>query len=133
MFGSFLLDQGVEMELDADLDDVVAMLDTEVPNFTSDGYTFQLNVVKGVLGSQWRFLVKPVEVDSGKAIEAPVGLVTISKEEDGTTSLRIPPRSEWGEQPFDEDGHLFTSFILQILEAFQRRGWIDLPGPLPEQ
>lgn len=133
MFGSFLLDQGVEMELGADLNEVVAMLDKEVPNFATDGYGFQLSVVKGVLGSEWRLLVKPVEMGSGVTMESPVGIVTISKEEDGSTLLKIPPRAEWEDDPFDEGGRLFTSFILHVVRAFQRLEWIDLPGPLPEE
>ena len=134
MFGAFLLDQGVEMELDADLNDVLAALDREVPTFSCDSYGFQLNVTKGVLGSQWRFLVNPVDKEEGKAIDAPVGFVIVTRREDGTTSFQIPPRSEWGSsQAFDADGRLFTSFILRILETFQRLGWIDLPGPLPER
>jgi hypothetical protein len=136
MFGSFLLDQGVEMELDAELGEVLSALDREVPSFACDGYGFRLNVVKGVLGSQWRLLVTAVEEDSGEALDSPIGLAIVSREDDGSTSFRIPPRSEWSEshpEVSDADGRLFTSFVLQLFEAFHRLGWMELPGPLPER
>ena len=136
MFGAFLLDEGVEMELDADLREVLAVIDREVPTFSCDNYGFQVNVTRGVVGSQWRFLVNPVDKEAGKAIDAPVGFVIVTREQDGTTSFQVPPRSEWGTpqgRTIDADGRLFTAFIFQILETFQRLGWIDLPGPLPEQ
>ncbi len=136
MFVSFLLDQGVEMELDAELGEVLSALDREVPGFACDGYGFRLNVAKGVLGLQWRLLVTAVEEDSGKALDSPIGLAIVSREDDGSTSFRIPPRAEWSEshpEVSDADGRLFTSFVLQLFEAFQRLGWMELPGPLPEQ
>ena len=92
-----------------------------------------MNVVKGVLGSEWRLLVKPVDMSTGMVMETPVGLITVSKEEDGSTLLKIPPREEWEGDPFDRGGRLFTSFILQVFRVFQRLEWIDLPGPLPEE
>jgi len=134
MFGAFLLDEGVEMELDADLREVLAVIDREVPTFSCDNYGFQVNVTRGVVGSQWRFLVNPVDKEAGKAIDAPVGFVIVTRRQDETTSFQVPPRSEWGSpQTVDADGRLFTAFIFQILETFQRLGWIDLPGPLPER
>jgi len=135
MSASFLLDQGVEMELDAELREVLAVLDREVPTFSCDSYGFQLNVTKGVAGSQWRFLVNLVDREGRRAIDTPVGFAVVTRRQDGTTSFQVPPRSEWGStqgEIIDADGRLFTAFIFQILEVFQRLGWIDLPGPLPE-
>lgn len=132
MWNSFLLDQGVEMELDAELNDVINALDKAVSDFQTENYTFKLSVTKGVLGSQWRFLVNAIDARTKKEVKEPLGFVTVSKEENGTTSLKIPPRSEWEKDPLDTDGRIFTNFIFRIFETFHLQGWIELAGPLPQ-
>jgi hypothetical protein len=132
MLNSFLLDQGVEMELDAEMKEVIDALDKAVSGFQTEDYTFKLSVTKGVLGSQWRFLVNAIGVRTKKEVKAPLGFVTVSKEENGKTSFKIPPKSEWGDDPLDTDGRLFTNFIFRVFETFHLQGWIELAGPLPQ-
>ena len=131
--GHLLLEEGIELELKVEMKEVIALLDSEVPNFAHDGYGYRITSMKGVLGSQWRLLVKPWDLASSTPLTPAVGLIEIDAL-GGGTSLRIPPRAQWGDEEswaFDEGGALFASFVFQLLNAFQNRGFIDLPGQLP--
>ena len=133
-FGRFLLDEGVEMELGADLSEVVALLDREIPKFEYEGYGYRISSSKGIAGSQWRFLVKPWDTTSACELESAVGLVEVYGLEDGSTSLRVPPRYNWADEwtkAFDEEGRFFTSFVSQLLNALSSEGLVKLPGQLP--
>ena len=133
-FARFLLEEGVELDLKVDMRHVIALLDSEVPNFSYNGYGYRISPTKGVLGSQWRLLVKPMDRDSDAELNPAVGFIEIDQLEDGHVSFRIPPRHQWGDdeaRAFDEEGDVFASFIFQILNTFQGRGLIDLPGQLP--
>ena len=133
--GHFLLDQGMEVELKAEIGEVISLLDSEVPKFECDGYGYRISSAKGVMGSQWRLLVEPTMEDGNAAPPLPaVGLIEIFSLGDGGTSLRIPPRDRLsGGEPatFDQDGRIFSSFIFQLLNMLQSEGFVDLPGRLP--
>ena len=132
--GHLLLEEGVEMELKADMSEVISLLDSEVPSFSYDGYGYRVTSLKGVLGSQWRLIVKPWDRASDAELSPMVGFIEVDKLEAGGVGFRIPPRDQWGDDEasaFDEEGKLFASFVFQILNTFQRHGFIDLPGQLP--
>ena len=133
-FGRFVLEEGVEMELKAEMKDVIAFLDSEVPKFDCDGHGYRISSLKGVVGSEWRLLVKTQDMANSAEPAPSVGLIEMDKLDDGRVSFRIPSRdfSNDGEAiSFDESGKYFTSFVFQLLEAFRSRGFIELPGQLP--
>ena len=133
-FSEFLLEEGVEMELSAELNDVIGVLDEAVPSFSYTGYGYQIDSSKGVVGKGWKLLVKPRDLATSTQLHPAVGFIELDKMEDGKTSCRVPPRDQWGDdeaKDFDEDGKVFASFIFHLLNTFQGQGFINLPGPLP--
>ena len=135
-FGNVLLEEGVEVELKTGLQEVMAILDQEVPDFTHNGYGYQVSSMKGVVGSRMQILIKPWDRDSGVELAPAVGYIDVYAVEGGSVNFRIPPRDEWGDEEavaFDEDGKFFSSFISQILNAFQDKGLLRLPGQIPVQ
>ncbi len=134
-FSMVLLEEGVEMDLPAELSDVLAMLDSEVPGFSCDKYGYKLSsVTRARLGSRWDLLVRLVDLEVNAVIEAPVGIVEVEKTGDYQVHFRIPPRSEEdfpGINEYDPTGRLFGSLICHLLNTFQNKGLIKLPGMLP--
>jgi hypothetical protein len=133
MFGTFLIDQGIELNMRVEMDDVLRVLDQEVATFSHGGFGYQLEAGKVVLGAQWQLLVRPVNLQPGKVEETAIGYIVISLTDDGV-SLQIPPRYEWhtlDAQKFDADGSYFTAFLLKLMSALQRRQLLELPWPLP--
>ena len=134
--GHLLLEEGMELELKADIKDVIALIDSEVPNFSYGGYGYRTSSLRAVLGSQWKLLIKPWDRATATELSPTVALIEVDKLESGSVSVRIPPRDRWGDDEavgFDGEGNIFASFIFQLLNAFQRRGLVDLPGQLPIQ
>lgn len=142
MFSQFLLAEGITIEMEEPLEEVLGALEQAVAGFTYDEYGYHLAPRRGRLGAEWHLVVKPrLRVENGqeanKVIEAAIGYVTVARGEEGGSVLTIPPRDTWASyggaeaQQFDGEGRLFTSFILQLLNAFQERGLLDLPGTLP--
>jgi len=134
MFGHFLLDQGVELELQAKLGQVLEFIDQDLPHFHCGDYGYDVSSGKGVVNAEWKLMVKPRHLGTSTVLDAPVGYLMLEKLSDDVTGFKIPPRVEWGseqERPSDQEVRLFTSFIFQTLNAFQDRGYIELPGVLP--
>ena len=134
MFGQFLLEQGVELKLNADLDDVLDFVDKEIPSFTCGDFGYRIISGKGIIGSEWKLLVKPRELKSLKTLDNTVGHLVIEHMENGDMMFKVPPRAEWHQgqdRPSDQDTKLFSSFIFQTLNVFQKRGYIKLPGAVP--
>ena len=132
--GHLLLEEGIEIELDADITEVIEFLEKEVPVFDYDGYGYRISSAKGVLGSQWKLLVKTWDKASASELGPTAGFIEVDKLKGGGASFRIPPKDQWWNDEsatFDEEGRFFASFIFQILNALQSRGLIDLPGRLP--
>ena len=133
-FGHFLLEEGVELELKADPEAVINLLDGEVPNFTFDGCAYHINSIKGIQGSHWKFLVKAWDVGSTTELASTVGLIEMDTSGTGATTVKIPARNKLADilnGDIDEEGQIFSSFVFQLLNAFQGRGLIELPGKLP--
>ncbi len=135
MFGHFFLDEGLELELHAGMKEVLALLDVEIPKFQCDSYGYDISSFKVISEThQWKLLVKPRSRESATIIDAPVGYVVVQGVGNDLTNLTIPPRNLWSqsqEQAFDSEGKLFSSFIFQMLNALQSKGYIQLPGVLP--
>ena len=134
MFGHFLLEQGMELELRADMEDVLDFVDHDIPRFVCGNYGYKISSGKGVIDSGWKLLVKSWDLETSKDLESPVGYIEMKKLDDQTTSFKIPPRvarSYDDGTPSNQDIRLFASFIFQTLNSFQERGYIQLPGLLP--
>lgn len=135
MFGRFLIDEGVEVELPMDLSKAVDMLDKEVRNFAYDGYIYKLGGYAGTMHSQWKMSVQATDKATNWELPSPIGYVHVGKDENtSTTLLKIPPRLEWHrdrQDLSDLEAKLFTSFIFQLLNMLQDKKLIDLPGKLP--
>jgi hypothetical protein len=133
-FSTVLLDQGVEVEMQAGLPEIISVLDRETPDFGCQGYGYRLVAGKGKLGTRWLLLIKLVSLDTHRLIESPVGHVELEKLDTGVTRFKIPPRGEMdypGMSQFDSNGTFLSSFIYQTLNALQRNQLINLPGVLP--
>ena len=135
-FGNFLLEQGVEVELQVDLKEIISLLDDEVPRFAHRGYGFRIRPLGGVVGSRWKLSVSPWDPENAAETVPPVALIEVDRLVGGGVCFRIPHRDGWASpetRSFDEEGKFFSSFAFQILNAFQGRGLIDLAGQLPVQ
>ena len=132
--GMVFLQEGVDVDVPADLEEMIGILDQEIPWFSCDGYGYCLSSAKGTLGERWEVLIKLADPSTGEVMPSTLGRILMERANPGTVRLRVPPRSE--EEPsespeFDSDGRLFGSFVSQILNTCQRYDLIELPGALP--
>ncbi|PKB79959.1 MAG: hypothetical protein BZY88_10670 [SAR202 cluster bacterium Io17-Chloro-G9] len=133
-FTQVLLEEGVEVELPARLSDVIALLDEDVPGYSCQGYGYRIAPAKGQIGSRWDLIVRSVNHARSDLAFSPVGRLEVERLDQDMVLFRIPPLFEQQSEDvanFDADGKLFGSFVYQVLNSFQRRQLIDLPGPLP--
>ena len=135
-FSMVLLEQGVEMELPIGMSEFITMLDGWVPDFTCEGFSYQLGTVsRAKLGSNWDLSVKLVHLETNHVFEEPVGCIELVKLDQYRVNFRIPPRAEQdypGMSKFDWDGQYFGSFIYQMLNTLHKKELIQLPGLLPQ-
>ena len=133
-WGALFMDWGLELELRGDITEVTSLLDDTMSDFTYDGYTYSIGSSKGVMGSNWKLLVKLQDRSSFFNPEFTIGSIELEGLDNGYTNLKIPPRDQWkGEDTsgFDEDGKFFSGFVYHLLNTFQDRSIIDLPGYMP--
>ena len=133
-FSLVLLEEGVEVEIPGDLGKVITLLDQEVPKFSGDGYRFQLRSARAQLGSRWDLAISAVDPAKAGMTPAPVGRIELETLDESTVVFRIPPRPAESFEDvncFDRSGRLYSSFIYQILNAFQSHKLIELPGAIP--
>ena len=134
MYRHFLVEQGIELELDAEIVDVVDFIDKNISTFTCGEHGFKISSGKGVVNAQWKLLVRPRELMNPKVQKDPIGCIMVERMEGSMTRLTIPPREQYGEDggsPTELESKLFLSFICQILNRLQDRGFIELPGFVP--
>ena len=134
-FTQVLLEGGVEVELPGNLSDVITILDEDVPQFNYQGYGYRLSPAKGSIGNRWDLIVRAVNPSLSDLSFSPLLRLEVENADDGMVLFRVPPLSEQQCQEaddFDSDRRLFGSFVFQVLNSFQRRNLIELPGPLPE-
>ena len=133
-FAHFILEEGVELEMESEIGDVIVALDIDVPVFSYQDYEFHVRPKGGVVGSNWRLDVKAAEDRRGESPWTSVGFIEVDKMSEGGTRLRVPPWNEWCESQsklYGKEGDLFASFIFQLLNAFKARGLVNLPAHLP--
>ena len=133
-FSMVLLEEGVEVEIPGELSDIITLLDQEVPNFSCDSHMYQLTPTRIEMGKRWEVLIKAVNPRQRGQAPFPVGRIEVENHEHDGVVFRIPPRES--EPPpealeFDPVGRLYGSFAFQMLNMFQRRDFIHLPGVLP--
>lgn len=134
MYRHFLVEQGIELELDADLIDVVDFIDNNISTFVCGEHGFSISSGKGVLDSEWQLVVRPRELMNPQVQKDPIGCIMVEKMEGNMTRLAIPPQKQYGEDgyiPTDLESKLFVSFLCQTLNRLQNRGFIELPGLVP--
>ena len=134
-FTHVLLEEGVEVELPGTLSDVITILDQDVPQFDYQGYGYRLSPAKGSIGNRWDLIVRSVNPARSDLSFSPVLRLEVENADHGMVLFRVPPLSEQQcreADDFDSDRSFFGSFVYQVLNSFQRRNLIDLPGPLPE-
>ena len=122
--GSFLLDEGIELQLSADIKEVLGKVQEHSASFTYQDSSYTVIPLGGRAGSLWML---GVGLKDGQSI----GVFSIEKLDNGTTLFKVAPRSQWGnEQPglIDHDGSYFTSFLLELFKTFVRERYVDLPG-----
>ena len=133
-FSLVLLEEGVEVEIPGDLSKVITLLDQEVPNFSKDQYRFQLRSTRAQLGSRWDLVINSVDPAKPEMAPAPIGRIELETRDESSVVFRIPPRPVESFEDvncFDRSGRLYSSFIYQILNAFQCHKLIELPGAIP--
>lgn len=134
LFSMVLLEEGVEVEIPGELSDVITLLDQEVPYFSCDSHMYQLTPTRIEMGKRWEVLIKAVNQRQRGQAPFPVGRIEVENQIDDGVVFRIPPRES--EPPpealeFDPVGRFYGSFAFQMLNLFQRREIIHLPGVLP--
>jgi hypothetical protein len=133
-FTQLLLEDGVEVELPARLSDVIAMLDEDVPGFACQGHGYRLTPAKGQIGSKWDLFIRTLDLSDSEMALTTVGRIEVEKLDQDMVLFRIPPLVEQKTEEVvrTETGfRLFGSFVYQVLNSFQQRELITLPGPLP--
>ena len=129
-----LLWEGVDVEFSAELENVVGIMDQEIPWFTCDGYGYCLSSAKGTIGIRWEFLIKLANPVTRETLPSTVGRILLERTDSDMVHLRVPPRSEEElseSTEFDQDGRFFGSFVSQVFNTCQRHELIQLPGDLP--
>ncbi len=117
------------------MDDVIDFIDRDMSAFVCGDYGYNIGSGKGVLNSEWNLIVRPKNLATSVLEENPVGYIQVEKVADNMTRFLVPPkvngREAEEERPSDHEAKLFFSFVCQTINAFQRRGYVRLPGYLP--
>ena len=129
--GHSLLESGVEMELRAEMQDVIALLDSEVPRFSHEGYGYRITSVKGVLDTQCTLLMKPWDRQANTQINQGIGLLEMNRLDEERLSCRLSRWTEEDVAPLEDEEAMFASLVFQLVHVFQSNGLMDPPGPTP--
>ena len=133
-FAMFLLEGGVDVEVEVDFAGVTSFLEEETARYSCGEYIYKVTPSKGTLGRRWDLVVNAMDPAMEGQPLFPLGRMEIEPIDDGRVHIRIPPRIEQtvlGDDAADWDGKLFASFVSQLLNSLYTRGLIDLPGVLP--
>ncbi len=134
MYNHFLVEQGLEIDVDSEIYDLVDFIDDCVSTFEYGEYGFSVSSGRGVIGEEWKLLVRPKILANPFLKPDPIGFILVKKVDQYTTSLLVPPHRdiarEQGEWT-DLDAKLFLNFICQMLNGMQERNFIQLPGLIP--
>ncbi|HCG90499.1 MAG TPA: hypothetical protein DEZ08_01490 [Dehalococcoidia bacterium] len=136
LFSEVLLEQGIDVFLPIPLDEVLEILDKQIPKINIEGGVLRVDSVnRGSLGNVWELTVKFFENSSTTAgTGLPIAQITLQTYKDGQVMFSVPPRvkvlKDQGIE-FDEKGKLYGVLIFSLLNYFQERKYINLPGKLP--
>ena len=133
-FSLVLVEESVEVEIPGDLTGVIELLDQEVRWFSCDGHEFQITPTRTELGTRWELSINLINSVRRDLPRYPVGRIELEKLDGEMVIFRIPPRDRQDpseSSQFDPLGHYLGSFISQMLNLFQDRNLISLPGVLP--
>ena len=143
MFGGFLMEQGVEVELAADIDEVLDLLDRVIPDIRCDDFSYHVSSMNGVLGSKWKLLVRAQAGATSAKLAPIVGYLEIERLSDWMTSFKIPPiqngiaegSTSAGSQGrligTEKEEKIFAGFVFQLLNLLSDKGFTELPQKLP--
>ena len=134
MYKHFLAEQGLEMDVESEIYDLVDFIDDCVSSFQYGDYGFSVSSGRGVIGAEWKLLVRPKLLANPFAKPDPIGFILVEKIDGYSTRITVPPHREiqresgnWTEL----EGKLFLNLICQMLNGMQERGFVKLPGLLP--
>ena len=133
-FSLVLVEEGVEVEVPGDLSSVISLLDEEVPWFSHNGYEYQLTAVRTQMRERWELTIRLINSVHRGGQNPAVGRIEIDRLDRDEVRFAIPPRDRESPTEYyevDPEGFYLGSFMSQILNMFQRRGLITLPGVLP--
>ena len=133
-FGELLLEEGMDLEFETRLEDIVSFLDRVVPEFDFGGHNYRLEPVGGVIGTHWDLAVKASDLTIPRETDPVVAFVQVGELEGDTVGMKILSREQWengGEMFTEDDVKLFSRFAFQLLNALHGEGLMHLPGPLP--
>ena len=133
-FTHVLLEDGVEVELPGSVSDLISVLDQDVPQFQCQGNRYNVAPARGSIGSHWDLIVRSFNPDEGDLDYVPVGRLEVEKIDQGMVLFRIPPNIEQQVElapGYQHNQRIFGSFVYQVLNSFQERKLLVLPGPLP--
>ena len=129
LFSEVLLEQGVDVELPVGMEDVLGILDDEIPNIPVENKSYRIaSVNRASIGKEWEIVIN-VEESSGTDSE--VAVITLNVIDDEKIMFSVPPRHNQTGYEFDPRGALYGRMIFYLLNTFQSRGLLDLPGRLP--
>tara|TARA_B100002003_G_C14073401_1_gene516407 strand:- start:151 stop:561 length:411 start_codon:yes stop_codon:yes gene_type:complete len=134
MFGQFLLEQGVEIELPVGINTVLGFLDEEIPKFKHKEYCYDIGSCKSDLKTEWQFTVKARMLEQAGTAILLVAILVLEKSDDMTTLVKIPPVIEGRKKqagPSENQIELFSGFVFQMLNGFRSYGLSSMPESLP--
>lgn len=129
LFSEVLLEQGVDVELPIDIDEIVGILDDEIPSIPIDDRQYRIDTVnRASYGKEWELIIK---VSGGQSLDFEVAIIKLIAQKDGIVLFSVPPRSIDSNVASDPKGQLYGRMIFSLLNVFQAKGLLDLPGRLP--
>ena len=72
-----------------------------------------------------------VKVSERNLADIQVAMINLTIQEDGNVLFTVPPRINELDFERDPKGALYGRMIFSLLNVFQTRGFLDLPGRLP--
>ncbi|MBN41084.1 MAG: hypothetical protein FI721_02410 [SAR202 cluster bacterium] len=129
LFSEVLLEQGVDVELPLSMEDVLGILDDEIPNIPVESKSYRIaSVNRASIGKEWVIMINVEESDG---TESEVAVIKLNAIADEKILFSVPPRHNQTGYGLDPRGALYGRMIFSLLNTFQSRGLLDLPGRLP--
>ena len=129
LFSEVLLEQGVDLELPISMDELLGILDDEIPSIPIDGKRYHIDSVnRASFGKQWQI---NVNITDDESINSGVAIIQLMAQDENMVLFSVPPRTDLVGFEFDPKGQMYGRMVFSMLNAFQERGLLDLPGRLP--